>query len=158
MHGRELFQNLRISNLDIRVILSKMRWGVSRDVLNEIQHLKIEPFFPTLDAYIVPLTSNEITTFQKRLPSIKYLDSADISLLTIALRDGDVVLSDDGGLIAECDALHIPYFKLPTFLLNLVVNNQLSKRDAYRAYRFWEKEGRYNLQEIKKVKEALQKL
>ena len=158
MHGRELFQNLRLNSLDLRVILSNIRWGVSREVLREIQHYRVEPFFPTKETYIMPLAPSEIEVFLRRLPSVESLDAADISLLSIALREKGVILSDDGGLTAECDAFQIPSFTLPTFLLNLVANDRLNKRDAHRAYRFWEKERRYSRQELKKVKNELQNL
>ncbi|MHA1601946.1 MAG: hypothetical protein ACTSUI_02950 [Promethearchaeota archaeon] len=58
------------------------------------------PFFPTKEAYILPLASSEIEVFLRRLPSVESLDTADISLLCIALREKGVILSDDGGLTA----------------------------------------------------------
>ncbi|MHA1601945.1 MAG: hypothetical protein ACTSUI_02945 [Promethearchaeota archaeon] len=42
--------------------------------------------------------------------------------------------------------------------MNLVANDRLNKRDAHRAYQFWERERRYSRQELKKVKNELQNL
>ena len=141
--------------LDIRPIMQKFRWGYPKSVWDEIIHWELDDFVPRECAMIVPIIQSELETFSNEA-GIAYLDLADQEIVYSAKKDGFAVLSDDGGLVMECQGLAIEVLRLPDFIIFLVHNSMLEKREATRCIKFWEKSGRYALKYLKNYHQDLQ--
>ncbi len=155
MHA--IFEGTR---LDLRPLLAEFKWGFSREVIAELQDFGYGPnsFIPFSEAIISPVSAGEIKALLKKYPWLADYDKADQSLIVVAIRDGGVVLTDDGGLLIDCQALRIPAFRLPDFCLRLVAEGDLRKNEMGALLKYWETVHRYSKKEIKRWKSILQTL
>lgn len=147
MHLKELYESLK---LDLRPLFSDFRWGITAEIEKELEHYQLGSFFSWRQGYQVPVSEQEIDHFQQMFPTIKEYDLADQTLLIVGKRDHAIILTDDGGLYLECQAMGIRTLLLAQFLLALARDGALEKSEVYRALRFWESVGRYPKREIKK--------
>ena len=143
---------------DFRQLWVKFRWGITTDIQKESDHFKILDFFPRVDAYLIPVNSSEIDIILNQFPTLSHFDRADQSLLTAAIREKGIVLTDDGDLLIECITLGIHAMSLPVFCLDLVKSGELSKREYYHLHVFWETHHRYAKKDLKRWKTQLQHL
>ncbi len=142
-------------NLDFRPYLSPYRWGITPQVLQEIEWHQLDPFFPRAEAFVVPLTQGEIEAGQKRYPTIVNLDLADQTLFFAAIRDESILLTDDGDLYLESQGSNVEVLLLPQFCLRLAREGDIDKSEVYRAIRYWEQRRLFRQKEIKKWKAEL---
>jgi predicted nuclease of predicted toxin-antitoxin system len=143
---------------DFRQLWGKFRWGITPDIQRELDHHKIFDFFPLSDAYIIPATNSEIEHNINQFPTLSHFDRADQSIITAAIRENGIILTDDGDLLIECITLGIHAMSLPVFCLDLVKNSELSKRECYHLLIFWETHHRYAKKDLKRWKTQLQSL
>ncbi|MHA1265886.1 MAG: hypothetical protein ACTSRS_11710 [Candidatus Helarchaeota archaeon] len=150
---------LVLSNIyDFRNIWAKFRWGITPDIQKELKYFNLFEFFPKFDAYIIPITNEEISNVCSQFPTLRHFDRADISLIVAALREDALILTDDGELLMECMTNGIPAMSLPVFCLSLVKNNMLSKTECYQLLKFWETHHHYTQKELKRWKNQLRVL
>jgi hypothetical protein len=153
MHLREIHEGLGV---DLRLVLNKVRWGLTDEVKEEIKERRAADFIPEGQGFLIPVSDDEMEAFCKRSPTIKQFDLADQTLIVVATRDHGIVLTDDGGLYIECQGLGIDVLMLPQLCINLARNGQLDKNDVYKMLRFWEQKGRFPKKFIKELKSELQ--
>jgi hypothetical protein len=143
---------------DFRPLLTEFRWGFTPQVKIELQHFKLWDFINSQEAFSIPISDKELIKMQQNHPTIVELDLADQELYLAALRDKFAVLTDDRALFFELFASHLPAMSLPDFLLFLIKNNRLDKRECYRSLRFWEKQRTYKKKTLKRIKSELEKI
>ncbi len=51
-HLQDLFS---FGNIDLRECLSYFKWGLTKNVLNEISTRQLDSYFPKTDAFVIPL-------------------------------------------------------------------------------------------------------
>jgi len=141
---------------DFRGLWSQFRWGITPDIEKELDHYNIFDFFPKIDAYIIPVNANEIANTFNRYPTLSHFDRADQSLITAAIQENGIVLTDDGDLLIECITIGIRAMSLPVFCLDLVKTELLSKREYYQLLVFWETHHRYAKKDLRRWKKQLQ--
>ena len=83
---------------------------------------------------------------------------ADQTLLYTCIRDGNQLLTDDGGLFLEAQALRIQLLNVPLFSLYLVRDHLLVKKQAYRLLRHWQDQKCYAQRELNRWFNILQQL
>ena len=115
-HARELAE---VNVLDLRPYLHQFRVGVTEKTWMEITHFHLEEFVAKADLYVVPLTDRELDQNRAKFPTLQGLDNADQTLIITALRDQGVILTDDGDMLLEAQALGIRVVRLPMFCLDL---------------------------------------
>jgi len=98
LHIQHLLLEIKI---DLREVLTHFRWGYTEQIVEEYRNYKLQKFIPIKDGFHVPLSQQEIISFQKRYPFISEFDLPDQTLAFSAKRDGAILLSDDGGLLME---------------------------------------------------------
>ncbi len=153
LHSFELFTNKII---DIRPIFTDFNWGITSEVRKELINFENEGFLNFDNIDIIPVSNDEILRFQKKYPTISHFDIADQTLIVVALREPCVILTDDGGLLMESQALQIKALFLPQFLLNLVKYGNVPKNTYYKCLRYWEKTDSYPKKQLKIWKAKLQ--
>jgi hypothetical protein len=140
---------------DIRPIMEKYLWGITTEVQKELIHFDLTSFVPLNEAQLIPVNSKELKLFLEKNSFIEEYDIADQTLLYSCIRDGNQLLTDDGGLFLEAQALKIEVFNLPLFSLYLVRDELLSKKQAYRLLHHWEEQKCYPQRKIKRYFEVL---
>lgn len=146
-HVKEIKDYLSI---DLRIQISEIKWGTTNAVEEELIHHKLDSFVPKDQMFKIPVSESEITYFEKKYPSLNEFDYADQTLIVVGKRDNAIILTDDGDLFIQCQALNISVLLLPQFLLFLVRKSILKKNEAHRCIRFWEENGRYKARDLKK--------
>ncbi|MHA1921123.1 MAG: hypothetical protein ACTSWX_15345 [Promethearchaeota archaeon] len=153
LHSFELFTNKII---DIRPNFNDFKWGITSEIRKELINFENEGFLNFDNIDIIPVSNDEILRFQKKYPTISHFDLADQTLIIVALREPSVILTDDGGLLMESQALQIKTFFLPQFLLILVKEGTIPKNTYYKCLRYWEKTNSYPKKQLKIWKTKLQ--
>ncbi|MHA1648397.1 MAG: hypothetical protein ACTSVL_12580 [Promethearchaeota archaeon] len=153
-----LFDLYSFGKINLRKFLVDFKWGLTEQVLNEIKSLKIDPFFPKSDSFIIPLNEIELAIFISKYPIVSELDKADQTLVVTAYRDKLTILTDDGGLFMESKGLKISTLRLPHFCLLLTKEGILKKNLMYRVLKYWKTISRYPKQDLKKWDSILQKI
>ena len=153
MHAQELFN---ADVLDLRSPLSFFRLGTTEEVLRELKRFHLEDFAPMVDLYVLPLSKGEWDDALRRNPTLTEFDPADQTLAIVALRDKCLLLTDDGDLFLESQALGIEVYRLPAFCVKLARDFDLPKRIVAQCLRYWESAGCYKKKDIKKWKAELQ--
>lgn len=143
---------------DFHELWASFRWGITLAIQNEVEHFNIFDFFSKAEAYIVPVSNNEIANTLTRYPILTHFDRADQSLITVALREDGIILTDDGDLLMECIAMGLQAMSLPVFCLDLVKSDLLSKTECYHLLKFWEIHHRYAKKDLNRWKKQLQLL
>jgi rRNA-processing protein FCF1 len=143
---------------DFHELWVNFRWGITPDIQKELEHFNIFDFFSKHDAYIIPVSNKEIANTLTRYPLLTHFDRADQSLITVALREDCIILTDDGDLLIECITMGIQAMSLPVFCLDLVKNELLSKTECYHLLKFWENHHSYTKKDLKQWKKTLQLL
>jgi hypothetical protein len=138
--------------IDLQPVLEHYQWGMTIDVKNELEHHNLMEFIPQNQAQLIPINEKEWSLFLRRYPFLEEYDKADQSLLLVAIKDTDIILTDDNALFLEADALGLPVFLLPLFVINQSRNNIITKKLARKCLNFWEKFELYPKREIKKWK------
>ncbi len=113
-------------------------------------------FYSPQELYVVPLSQHDWEQGIKRYPTLGELDRADQTLLIVALRYRNLLVTDDGDLFLEGQALGLDVFRLPTFFLKLAREDFLSKTAVYPCLRFWEEQGSYKNRDLIRWKTTLQ--
>ncbi len=142
--------------LDIRPTLRVIRVGLTEEILKEFLSYHLDEFYSPQELYIVPLSQHDWEQDIKRYPTLGELDRADQTVLIVTLRDRNLLVTDDGDLFLEGQALGLDLFRLPTFFLKLARDNFLSKTAVYQCLRFWEEQGSYKNRDLTRWKIALQ--
>ncbi len=142
--------------LDIRPILRVFRVGVTKEILKELLPYHLDEFSSPQELYVVPLSQHDWEQGVKRYPTLGELDRADQTLMIVALRDRNLLVTDDGDLFLERQALGLDVFRLPSFFLKLARDNFLSKTAVYQCPRFWEEQESYKNRDLTRWKTALQ--
>lgn len=153
LHSFELFINKII---DIRSVFNDFQWGITSEIRTELINFENEGFLNYDNINIVSVSNDEILKFQIKYPTISHFDIADQTLIIIALSEPCVILTDDGGLLMESQALQIKALFLPQFLLNLVKEGVVPKNTYYQCLRYWEKTKSYPKKQLKIWKAKLQ--
>ena len=153
-----LFDLYSFGKIDLRKFLKYFKWGLTEEVLNEINALKIENFFPKSDSFIIPLNKIELTNFLSKYPFLSELDMADQTLVATAYRNKLTILTDDGGLFMVSQALGISTLKLPHFCLLLTKEGLIKKNLIFRILEYWKSLNRYLNQDLKKWDLILQNI
>ena len=153
LHSFELFT---YKIIDIQPIFNDFKWGITSEVRKELINFENESFLNYDNINIIPVSNDEILSSQRKYPTISNFDIADQTLIIVALREPCVILTDDGGLLMESQALQIKAFLLPQFLLNLVKEGIVSKNIYYQCLRYWEKTKSYPKKQLKIWKAKLQ--
>jgi len=153
LHSFELFSNKII---DIRSVFNDFQWGITSEIRKEFINFENESFLNYDNIDIVPVSNDEILRSQKKYPTISNFDLADQTLIIAALREPSTILTDDGGLLMESQALHINAFFLSQFLLSLVKDGIVPKNTYYQCLRYWEKTKTYPKKQLKIWKAKLQ--
>ena len=153
LHSFELFTNKII---DIRSVFNDFQWGITSEIRKELINFENEGFLNYDNIDIVPVSDDEILRIQKIYPTTSHFDIADQTLIVAALREPCVILTDDGGLLMESQALQIKALFLPQFLLSLVKEGVVSKNTYYQCLRYWEKTKSYPKKQLKIWKAKLQ--
>jgi len=143
---------------DIRPFLGKFRVGATEEILKELKYYRLHIFVSLQDLFLVPLSSSEWEQALQKYPTLEALDKADQSLVIAALRDKSLLVTDDGDLFLESQALGVDIFRLPAFLLKLARQVNLSKTTVYKCLRFWEERGSYKKRDISRWKTDLQSI
>ncbi len=146
LHSFELFTNKII---DIRLVFNDFQWGITSEIRRELINFENEGFLNYDNINIGSVSDDELLRFQKKHPTISHFDIADQTLIVAALREPCVILTDDGGLLMESQALQIKALFLPQFLLNLVKEGVVSKNTYYQCLRYWEKNKSYPKKQLK---------
>ena len=155
LHCEELYRN---NIFDIRPLLKKFFLATTEAVKEELIHYKLNKFLPIGEFVIFPLESEDITEAKDKNTLLKELDNADQTLWIVGeknKKDEIIILTDDGGLLIECQIANSQSLRLPSFLLFLLRNEEISKNDVHKCLRFWSKVGRYSQQDIKHWKQDL---
>ncbi len=145
-HAHLLFED---TSVDIRALLNRYRWGYSLEIKKELLHYRLTNFLSQDEAHLIPISTKDWQIFNSKYPYLQDFDKPDQSLILIALRDQNVILTDDGSLFIEAKALHISSFLLPLFLINQVKFGYCSKKKLNQCLRFWEIHGLYAKRDIK---------
>ena len=145
-----LFDLSSYGKIDLREYLEHFKWGLTEEVLNEIILEKIESFFPKSDSFIIPLNEKERINFLSKYPFLSEFDIADQTLAAAAHRDKLTILTDDGSLFMESQAMGISTLKLPHFCLLLTQKGLMKKNVMYRIMKYWKTINRYSKQDLKK--------
>ena len=154
-HTKEIYDSL---SLDIRLLLSEFKWGMTNAVEQEIIYHKLDKFLPNDQMLKIPITESEIDHFIGKYPSLSEFDLADQTLIVVGKRDEGIILTDDGDLFVQCQIFNIKALLLPQFLLFLVQNGNLKKTEVYRCIRFWEQKHRYKVRDLKKWSKILSEI
>jgi hypothetical protein len=141
---------------DFRELWAKFRWGITPDIQKELYYFKVFEFFPRTIAYVIPVSNDEIATTITQYPILKHFDDADQSLITAAIREAGIILTDDSDFLMECITIGIRAMSLPAFCLGLVKSELLSKTECYHLLMFWETHHRYAKKDLKRWKKQLQ--
>jgi predicted nucleic acid-binding protein len=152
-HLKSLFDK---GNIDIRPIFEDYRWGMTKEIEKELVYYQLTEFIPIEQAQIIPITEKEWNFFSSKDSFLETLDKADQSLILIAMRDNECILTDDNAIFLEAQALGIPVFLLPLFIVNQAKFNVLSKKDARSCFAFWIKNKFYPQKELKRWKTILE--
>ncbi len=123
---------------DIRPLIQNYLWGITLEVQKELVHFDLTDFVPLNDPQLIPVKTREIDIFLEKNPFLREYDLADQTLLYTCIRDGNQLLTDDGGLFLEAQALRIQLLNVPLFSLYLVRDDLLVKKQAYRLLRHWQ--------------------
>lgn len=151
-HVCHLFTQIRI---DLRSPLNAYLWGITTAVQEELLHFNLEEFVPFKNANLIPITHAEFDRFLIKYPHLREFDHADISVLYAAQRDGNIILTDDGGVYLEAVSMKLAVLYLPDWCLYLVRDAGLAKHECAKILRFWEENGVYSRLKLKKWKQAL---
>ena len=155
LHCEELYRN---NIFDIRPLLKNFFLATTEAVKEELIHYKLNKFLPISEFVIFPLESEDIQEIQDKNTSLNELDKADQSLWVVGdknKKDIIIILTDDGGLLIECQIAHSKALRLPSFLLLLLRNEEISKNNVHKCLRFWSKVGRYSQRDLKHWKQDL---
>ena len=153
-HIRFLYQETN-KKIDFRKIIYQYRWGITKEILKEIQNYQLNSFIDINGAVKITISENEWKTFTRKYSFLSDLDRADQSLLLVAQREKAVILSDDGELFLESQALKIDCLLLPLFLIQQIRMGMISKKNFNQCLRFWEKRRSYAKKQIEKWKGIL---
>ncbi|MHA1730693.1 MAG: hypothetical protein ACTSU5_02065 [Promethearchaeota archaeon] len=144
--------------LDLRPLLEKFEWATTNLVLEEIKHFHLDEFLTSGSTVVVNVKERELEKNRAEHPYLGEFDPPDQSLWIAAKNFGGVVLTDDGALLAHCIQTGVSAFRLPTFLIFLVREAFIKKREVYRCLRHWELGGHYSRGDLKKWKAALREV
>lgn len=151
-HVKEIFDSLSI---DLRIPLFEIKCGMTKAVEEEIIFHRLDSFVPINQMFKIPVSEQEINDFLRKYPSLSEFDYPDQTLIVVGRRDNAIILTDDGELFIQCQALNIYVLLLPQFLLFLVNKSIFKKTEVYRCIRFWEENGRYKARDLKKWSKIL---
>ncbi|QEE16163.2 hypothetical protein DSAG12_01992 [Promethearchaeum syntrophicum] len=132
-----------------------LKWGLTKEVLNEIAALNMDSYFPKSDSYIIPLNKTELINFLHKYPFLSELDRADQTLAATAYRDKLTLITDDGGLFMVSQAMGISSLRLPHFCILLTKEGIITKNLMFRIMKYWKSINRYLKQDLKKWESAL---
>lgn len=152
MHLFELYVE---KQYDFRGLLSDFKWGLTEEVKEEIIHFQIDEYVKLDEAYVFPITLIEFEQFQKMYPSIVELDKADQTLLLIGKREEQPIITDDTDLFLEAKSMGLECYLLPLFILKMVEQAIISKKDGRKILKYWEDNKNYVFSDIKKWKASL---
>jgi protein associated with RNAse G/E len=152
---QELYHEI---DLDFRNILSSYKWGLTPEIKKELIYYNVIDFVPINDGILIPITEKELEKLSTKYPTVLEFDIADQTALVVAQRENAIILTDDGSLLLEAQALNLISFRLPIFAMNQIGQKLLDKKEFLQALRFWEKTGRYSIKLIKKCKQLLNSL
>jgi hypothetical protein len=141
--------------IDIPNLLSNFRWGITDEVRKEMMNFKLDQNIPLSQAYMIPITPKEWAQFNQRYSIYSHYDLADQSLFLCAIRDRSTILTDDGGIVMELEAIGQSAFFLSTFLLGLTANHQIEKKTMYRCLRYWGEIESYSKKQLNRWQEWL---
>ncbi len=154
-HIRELFEH-RI--VDLRKILPQFHTATTNAVVKEWVNYELDLFFPTPNCHLIPVPTLGVDRMNSRFPFFRDFDKADQTLLWTSLHESSVIISDDGGLIAAALSIGKKALFLPDFCIFLVKDGFLSKNIMRKALKFWETKHRYNLADIKRWHQSLNRI
>lgn len=141
--------------IDLRPILEQYQWGITKEIEKEIDHFQLSEFIPMVQAQRIPITEKEWSAFWAKYPYLDSLDKTDQSIILIAIRDSDCILTDDNGIFLEAQALGIPVFLLPLFVINQAKIGVMPKKEAKKCLVFWNQNNLYSQRELKRWKSSL---
>ncbi|MCF2138567.1 MAG: hypothetical protein K9W44_00760 [Candidatus Lokiarchaeota archaeon] len=144
--------------IDFRKIIYQYRWGITKEILKEIYNYQLDSFIDVKAAVKITITENEWKIFTRKYSFLSDLDKADQSLLLVAQHEKAVILSDDGELFLESQALKIDCLLIPLFLIQQTKMGMVSKKIGYQCLRFWEKRRSYAKKQIERWKGILSKI
>jgi hypothetical protein len=146
-------KELAVENVtDLRPQLYLFRIGMTEEVWKEIVHFQLAEFTSKEELYIAPISSLEIEQALTKFPTLQIFDLADQTLIMAAIRDQGVILTDDGDLFLEAQAMGIQVLRLPMFCLELARNTDFPKRTVHQCLKYWEEHGSYEKRAIKRWK------
>ncbi len=151
-----LFDLYSFGKIDLSKYLANLKWGLTKELLNEIAALNMESFFPKSDSYIIPINETEFTNFLHKYPFLSELDKADQTLAATTYRDKLTLITDDGGLFMLSQALGISSLRLPHFCILLTKEGIIKKNLMFRIMKYWKSINRYLKQDLKKWDSTLQ--
>jgi len=155
LHCEELYSN---NIFDIRPLLKNFFLATTEAVKEELIHYKLNKFLPISEFVLFPLEFEDILKIKDDNALVNELDNADQTLWIVGennKKDEIIILTDDGALLIECQIANIQALRLPSFLLFLLRNEEISKNDVYKCLRFWSKVGRYSQHDLKHWKQDL---
>jgi hypothetical protein len=152
-HVKDVYDSLQI---DLREVLDNFRWGTTKAIQAEIEARKLTGFFHVDQGYLIPVSDVEIATMIRMVPMIAEFDYEDQTLIVAAIREKATVLTDDGALFLECQALSLETMQLPHFCLQLTKASLLDKTSVYQMLRHWNDTSRFASRFIKRWKKDLQ--
>ncbi|MHA1733265.1 MAG: hypothetical protein ACTSU5_15060 [Promethearchaeota archaeon] len=146
--SRELFTS---TGLDLRLAINNYKWGTTPAVVEELVHRDLYPGFIDLpQGFTIPVSGAELESTQDKYPWLRELDRADQTLIVAAIRDEGVVLTDDGGLIMECQAIRVPALRVPDFCIRMVAEREVPKSALSKALKYWGEIHRYSKRDLKR--------
>lgn len=137
--------------LEIRDLLLDCLVGITEPVKEEILHFHLEKYIPISKFLIIPIDQEDFREMTSRYPDIKELDLADQTLWYLGYRQTSseyVILTDDGELFSECYITKIPVMRLPDFMLSLIFQSKITKKQAAKCLSFWKKAKRYSKKDV----------
>jgi rRNA-processing protein FCF1 len=154
-HIRDIQEDIGI---DLRPFVFRVQWGLTEQVLQELQRFQIAQEYLEQNYLVVPVSSIELRQIRKKYEFLTDFDEPDQTLFLSAVRDGNIVLTDDRDLYRACLSIGVKSLLLPQFCLALVLEGVMDKRSVHRIIRHWENRGRFKKKELARIKEELQKI
>ena len=139
---------------DFRLIITDFNWGMTEDLKKEYCNFELDKFFDLKKGYFAPISSDKKAKFVSKYV-LESIDKADQDLLFVAFQDKATIISNDTGVMFPAESLGLNAMFFWEFCIQLVKNNQLSKNDYLKCWKFWEQRKRYKKSRLKKMKEAI---